>query len=104
MTVTIKRDLGILPADNRVVFSKYDPVHTKALTEVMDSSRMQLPVEPDELTEYFYIVKNLMSQRGYMMNIDTTPFIFNMFWDTLNETEKETFNDEPSNGPVEQAD
>lgn len=93
MTTTIKRDLGILPEDKRVVFSKYVEDHMNKLTTIITDTKPELPT--DDLSEYFTQVKNAMSTQGILMMNDTDYKIFDILWDNLTETEKETFN-EPS--------
>lgn len=90
--------------DTRVVFSKYNEKHLGILKDTITATRPELPIE--ELTEYIeHTVKNAMSKKGIAMYVDSTDLIFNMIWDNLTETEKETLShDESSDSPVPEVD
>jgi hypothetical protein len=104
---TIKRDIGILPPDLRVVYGKYDPIHQAKLRAAVIANP---PTQLDQIPEAIEAVRKAMSVEGIAMYVDSYWIMFNEVWDNLptelkpTPTETETNHDEHSGSPVNEVD
>lgn len=99
-TNTIKRNFDILPADNRVVFNKYDERH---LARLLHATINNLPTTIDQIEETTAAIDKEMLKANIVMYVDSRIRIFDSIWDNLPEelkTQTETQTEtEPENEP-----
>lgn len=98
----MNRNLDILPADTRTVFSKYIPDHMDKLTKAVQNN---LPTSLDGIVAATDLIYKEMSSHGIALVVDSRFTVFDVIWDNLNltQTETETNHDEPSSATSDKA-
>jgi len=86
---TIHRNLGPL-VDTRIVYSKYDPGHQRALDTAIKNNT---PTNLNEIPEAIEAIIAEMKISDIILMNDFRLYLFDAIWDNL---QKDTENDQPS--------
>jgi len=90
------KDLSILQPDTRVIFGKYSEDHTVLLNEAVLNN---LPTTLDQIPQAIEAIFAEMAKNKIAMYVDSYFTTFDLIWDNLPNTLKETTNEQPSNDP-----